>query len=451
MDAHETPPQRRRRRLSLALAIVAVILGASVGWPLRDVVHAENADPDLAALKARFRRPDGVPFPADNPYSEAKARLGQRLFFDQGLSGGGTLSCAGCHDPGKGWSDARRTGQGERGQVLARRTPHLWNLAWAEKLFWDGRADSLEQQSTMPIDSPDEMDRRVSDLVTWLDGNADYKAAFAAAFPGTKAITPRQLAAALATYERTLVSPETRFDRWIAGDESAMSDAAKRGFRLFAGKANCATCHSGWAFTDQAFHDIGLPGADRGRGAVLDLRAADHAFKTPGLRDVGRRAPYMHDGALATLEAVLAHYETGIVERPTLSKDLKRIALSDDERRDLLAFLDTLSAPGPVGTAPRVTPAPAHPRPPAAETRVVAQREKQFLPGSIRIRRGEVVFVRNNDTRTHNVRVFDPKLTFDSGAQEPGETVRIAFATPGRYTVFCGIHPTMKLTVEVGR
>jgi cytochrome c peroxidase len=435
----------------LVVAAAAACLGAGVGWSVRYFVHAEVADPALAALKARFRRPDGVPFPADNPYSEAKARLGQRLFFDPRLSGGGTLSCAGCHDPAKGWSDARRTGQGERGQALARRTPHLWNLAWAEKLFWDGRADSLEHQATMPIDSPDEMDRRVSDLVAWLNGDADYKTAFAAAFPGAKEITARQLAAALATYERTLVSPETRFDRWIAGDESAMSDAAKRGFRLFAGAANCATCHSGWAFTDQAFHDIGLPGADRGRGAVLDLRAADHAFKTPGLRDVVRRAPYMHNGALATLDAVLAHYETGIVQRPTLSKDLKRITLSEDDRRDLLAFLETLSAPGPVDAAPRVRPAPARPRPPAAETRVVAQREKHFLPGGIRIRRGEVVFVRNNDTRTHNVRVFDPKMAFDSGAQEPGETVRIAFTRPGRYTVFCGIHPTMKLTVDVGR
>ena len=434
-------------RLSLAVAAVAACLGAAVGGSLRSA--AETADAGLAALKAGFRRPETVPFPADNPYSEAKARLGRRLFFDPRLSGGGTLSCAGCHDPAKGWSDGRRIGRGERGQVLARRTPHLWNLAWGEKLFWDGRADSLEHQATMPIDNPDEMDRRVADLAAWLDRDAGYKTAFAAAFPGDGAVTPRRIAEALATYERTLVSPVTAFDRWIAGDEAAIPDAAKRGFRLFAGKANCAACHGGWAFTDQAFHDIGLPGADRGRGAVLDLRAADHAFKTPGLRDVARRAPYMHDGSLATLEAVLAHYESGIVARPTLSKDLKRIALTPDERRDLLAFLETLSAPGETETAPRVRPAPAPPRPPFAETRVVAQREKHFLPGAIRIAAGDTVIVRNNDTRTHNVRVFDPKFEFDSGAQEPGETVRITFAKPGRYTVFCGIHPAMKLRVEV--
>lgn len=442
--------RRSRWRLSLAVAVAAACLGAGFGWSLRDTVQAEPADPALAALKARFRRPDAVPFPADNPWSEGKARLGQKLFFDPRLSGGGTLACAGCHDPAQGWSDGRRTGRGERGQVLARRTPPIWNLAWAEKLFWDGRADSLEHQSSMPIDSPDEMDRRLDDLVAWLERDADYKAAFAAAFPGSKAVTARTLAQALATYVRTLVSPITSFDRWIAGDEGAISPTAQRGFRLFAGKANCAACHSGWAFTDHAFHDIGLPGADRGRGAVLDLRAADHAFKTPGLRDVGHRAPYMHDGSLATLADVLAHYDSGIVARSTLSKDLKRAALSAEERGDLLAFLETLTAPGPADTAPRVKPAPTRRVAPAVATRVVAQREKQFLPGSIRVAKGAVVFVRNNDTRTHNVRVFDPKMTFDSGAQEPGETVRIAFAKPGRYTVFCGIHPTMKLFVEVG-
>jgi cytochrome c peroxidase len=438
-------------RLSLAVAFVAASLGAVFGLAVREAPRAESADAELAAVKTRFRRPDAVPFPAGNPYSEAKARLGRALFFDPRLSGGGTLSCAGCHDPARGWSDGRRTGRGERGQDLKRRTPHLWNLAWAEKLFWDGRADNLEHQSAMPIDSPDEMDRRIDDLVAWLNGDADYRAQFAEAFPESRDVTANLLAQAIATYERTLVSPPTDFDRWIAGDEKAIPPAARRGFRLFAGKANCAACHSGWAFTDRAFHDIGLPSADRGRGAVLDLRAADHAMKTPGLRDIGRRAPYMHDGSIATLADVLAHYETGIAARPTLSRDLKRIALTPDERQDLLAFLATLTAPGPIDTAPRLNAvAAAAPLPQAAATRIVAQREKEFLPGRVRVPAGAVLLVRNNDTRTHNVRVHDEKLMFDSAAQEPGETVRIGFAKPGRYTVFCGIHPAMKLFVEVG-
>jgi cytochrome c peroxidase len=182
---------------------------------------------------------------------------------------------------------------------------------------------------------------------------------------------------------------------------------------------------------------------------VLNLPAAYFAFKTPGLRDVGRRAPYMHDGSLAKLADVIRHYET-FAQRPTLSRDLRRIALAADERADLLAFLETLTAPGPADPAPSVAATvAARALGRAAETRVVAQRDKAFLPAHVRVARGAVLLVRNDDTRTHNVRVHDPKLTSDSGAQEPGETVRLAFARPGRYTVFCGIHPSMKLVVEV--
>ena len=158
----------------------------------------------------------------------------------------------------------------------------------------------------------------------------------------------------------------------------------------------------------------------------------------------------MHDGAIATLAEVIAHYETGIVQRPSLSRDLKAIALSAAERADLLAFLETLSVPGPVDTAPPVAAVAAAPAfGPAAETRIVAQRDKAFLPLHIRVTRRATVLVRNDDTRTHNVRVHDPKLALDSGAQEPGETVRLSFPDAGRYTVFCGIHPAMKLVVEV--
>ncbi len=136
------------------------------------------------------------------------------------------------------------------------------------------------------------------------------------------------------------MSPATRFDRWIAATSRRFRRREIAGFRLFTGKAQCVSCHSGFAFTDYAFHDIGLPGDDRGRGAVLRLEAAEHAFKTPGLREIGRSAPYMHDGSLATLDDVIRHYVSGIVERPTLSKDLTRgLTLTDAERADLIAFL----------------------------------------------------------------------------------------------------------------
>src|SRR5205823_13670951 len=149
----------------------------------------------------------------------------------------------------------------------------------------------------------------------------------------------------------TFVSPVTRFDRWVAGDAQALTRNELDGFRLFTGKGACVKCHSGFAFTDYAFHDIGMPGDDRGRGAVLRLEATEHAFKTPGLREIGRSAPYMHDGSLATLDDVLRHYAGGVVERPTVSKDITRgLKLSDRERADLIAFLGTLTsetAPAP--------------------------------------------------------------------------------------------------------
>src|SRR5262249_61555333 len=149
------------------------------------------------------------------------------------------------------------------------------------------------------------------------------------------------------SYEPAVVSAETRFDRWIAGDEHALTQNEVTGFRLFTSKAGCVKCHSGFAFTDYAFHDIGLPSEDRGRGAVLRLAAAEHAFKTPGLREIARSAPYMHDGSLASLEDVLRHYVSGVGDRPTLSKDLTRgLTLSDAERADLIAILGTLTSEG---------------------------------------------------------------------------------------------------------
>ena len=189
-------------------------------------------------------------------------------------------------------------------------------------------------------------------VVTRLAADAAMARAFAAAFPETPQVNALNLAKALATYERTFVSPSTRFDRWIAGDPQALTAGEVAGFRLFTGKAGCVKCHSGFAFTDYAFHDIGLPSEDRGRGAVLRLAVAEHAFKTPGLREIGRSAPYMHDGSLATLADVIRHYERGVVERPTLSKDLTRkLRLTQAERADLIAFLGTLTSESDPGVA----------------------------------------------------------------------------------------------------
>ena len=367
-----------------------------------------------------------MPFPADNPFSEAKRALGEALFHDKRLSLDESLSCASCHERGKGFADGKAQGRGVPGRPLKRHTPTLWNLAWSSPVFWDGRARSLEEQVAGPIESPDEMAQPLISVVTRLAADAAMARAFAAAFPETPQVNALNLAKALATYERTFVSPPTRFDRWIAGDPQALTAGEVAGFRLFTGKAGCVKCHSGFAFTDYAFHDIGLPSEDRGRGAVLRLPVAEHAFKTPGLREIGRSAPYMHDGSLATLADVIRHYESGVVERPTLSKDLTRkLRLTQAERADLIAFLGTLTSENEPALPETIMATKSGPTTPADHVSTVSQDDKNFHPAHIALPRGRRLWIVNNDTRTHNVRIFDPVLDFNSGAQEPGETVEI--------------------------
>ena len=150
---------------------------------------------------------------------------------------------------------------------------------------------------------------------------------------------------AIATYERTVVSGEAPVDRWIKGQQGAISASAQRGFKLFNGKARCSACHSGWRFTDDSFHDIGISDTDIGRGAELPgIVKMQHAFKTPGLRNIDQRAPYMHDGSLATLEEVIDHYDRGGVTRPSLSDEMRPLGLTTEEKRDLMAFMKALTS-----------------------------------------------------------------------------------------------------------
>jgi cytochrome c peroxidase len=432
-----------------ALLSAAFLAGAAAGG-FAALAAQSAADPDLTALKSAFRRPQTVPFPPDNTFSEAKRSLGEKLFHDKALSVDGSTSCATCHVREKGFADGRERGQGVSGQRLGRHTPTLWNLAWSYLMFWDGRAHNLEQQVFGPIESPDEMAQPKAQLIAKLAADPDYRRAFADAFPRNPKVSDENLAKAIATFERALVSPPTRFDRWVDGDDRALTPREVKGFRLFAGKAGCANCHTGFAFTDGNFYDVGLPDADRGRGAVLRLPAADHAFKTPGLRELARSAPYMHDGSLPSLEDVLEHYTHGIAERSTVAPDIaRRLSLSDEERAALIAFLGTLSsdsAPLPPDTIAAATSGPTQA---AVPVTTISQHEKQFSPTHVTVKAGSHLWILNNDSRTHNVRVFDPKLEFDSGAQEPGETVELAFPKTGSFLVFCGIHPKMELYVDV--
>lgn len=212
------------------------------------------------------------------------------------------------------------------------------------QMLLDGRAATLEDQAKGPLTSAKEMDMPAELAIARIMSIPGYVSAFEHAFPG-KSITLDSIAAALACYERTIVSYSAPFDQWVAGDGRAITSAAKRGFALFNGKANCAVCHVGWRMTDDGFHDIGISDSDRGRTAVAPgIVQLEYAFKTPTLRNITQRAPYMHDGSLATLSAVTDHYDDGFVRRPSLDTQMHALGLTAYEKSDLLAFLGTLTS-----------------------------------------------------------------------------------------------------------
>jgi cytochrome c peroxidase len=230
------------------------------------------------------------------------------------------------------------------GTHLGRHTPTILNVAYGEPYFWDGRAATLEDQAKGPLTSSKEMSMSVESALPMLRSIPEYGAAFSHAFPG-QAISLDSIAAAIATYERTVISSDAPFDRWVKGDDQALSAAATRGFVLFNGKANCAACHSGWRMSDDGFHDIGMHDADQGRAAIMPgIVQLERAFKTPTLRNIAQRAPYMHDGSVPTLAAVIDHYDNGFETRPSLDSNIHPLGLSSAEKADLLAFLNALTS-----------------------------------------------------------------------------------------------------------
>ena len=318
--------------------------GAALVGQTRKVEVTAKAATGIEALKALYRRPPTIPFPKDNPYTPEKAALGKKLYFDTRLSVTAAQSCGSCHSPSFGWADGLPVGVGHGMQKLGRHSPTVINAAWSGIFMWDGRLPTLEAQALGPIQSAGEMNMPLDQLMQRLSSVPEYKPLFALAFP-QEGMNEKTLAKAIATYERTVVSERAPFDAWVEGDEKAISEDAKRGFALFNGKAQCAACHEGWNFTNEGFQDIGLPSEDIGRGQYLPgVIKMQHAFKTPSLREIARRAPYMHDGSLPTLEAVVDHYDGGGVDRPTRSDLMKPLGLNAQEKADLVAFLNTLTS-----------------------------------------------------------------------------------------------------------
>ncbi|MCL1076975.1 tryptophan tryptophylquinone biosynthesis enzyme MauG [Parashewanella spongiae] len=296
----------------------------------------------VAVDKTQYRRPDHIPFPASNPYSAAKATLGKMLFFDPRLSKNRNLTCATCHNPSFGWEDATARSVGSQNTELGRHSPTIINVAWGNEFFWDGRAGNLEAQAQGPIEAAVEMNISMDEVVDRLSQVSGYRNLFTEVF-GDTGLNETNVRKAIATFERTIVSGESPFDRWVEGDENAISLAAKSGFKLFNGKAGCVSCHSGWNFTDQKYHDIGLASNDKGRALISGNTEHNFAFKTPSLRNISQRAPYMHDGSMNDLTEVIKHYSGRFLRRDSLSPLMISVRLSPSEIADIEAFLLTLT------------------------------------------------------------------------------------------------------------
>lgn len=304
------------------------------------------APPGGAKKKSDYTMPT-LAVPHDNALTPARIELGQKLFFDPRLSGSQWISCASCHNPGLGWSDGLPTAIGDGMKTLPRATPTIVNAAFNKIQMWDGRARTLEEQALGPIVADGEMRQSMPILLTRLNAIPGYVDLFARAYPG-EGVNEKTLGKALASFERTVISRNAPFDRWIGGDRNAIGPAAKRGFALFEGKANCVACHQGYNFVDDGFHNIGLkptPGQteDLGRYTQRKVNMLKGAFKTPTLREIALTAPYMHNGMYTTLEEVVDHYNRGGDVKDNLDPNIEPLNLSREEQADLVEFMKTLT------------------------------------------------------------------------------------------------------------
>ena len=309
-------------------------------------------------IEAPLGRPTVSPSPRNPPTAEIMA-LGRRLFSDPILSGPRTFSCASCHKSQFAYADNSPLTVGAIGKTSLRNVPSVVNSADLTSLFWDGRASSLEEQVRSPIESIEEMANTVPEVERRLNADSTYRQEFSKGW-GNGSITFEMVEKSIAAYERTLISGNSPFDRWKYGhDEKAVNSSVKRGFVVFTSKkkGNCSVCHTVGKryalFTDNKFHDIGVGVnsgkiADVGRYAVTHDEADRGKFKTPSLRNVSLTAPYMHDGSLKDLKQVLDFYIGGGNSHPNLDKEIRTLDfLTGQERRDLLAFLNSLNGEMP--------------------------------------------------------------------------------------------------------
>jgi cytochrome c peroxidase len=327
-----------------AFFIAAGLLFASL------LLAADNSAPPLTGVGVHSLGPERlgnlppVLVPPDNPQTDAKVLLGKQLYYDTRLSKDSTVSCATCHSPLLGWSDAGPTSAGIKGQRGGRRAPPVVNAAYSPLQFWDGRAPSLEEQAKGPIANPIEMGNTHDVMLRTMDYNPGYVEAFKKVF-GTTPITIDQVAQAIAAYERTIVTTDSPFDRLVRGDQSALTKQEKGGLEIFNGKGHCTLCHWGGYFSDGRFHNLGVspaPGAkpDEGRMAVTKDPADFGKFKTPTVRDAASRPPYMHNGTEQSLDKVVRLYDRGGgPDDSNLDPLMLPLGLSSREIEAVVAFM----------------------------------------------------------------------------------------------------------------
>lgn len=326
--------------------VVAVALAAGCG----DGAMAQRPPESGAALvtdAVPAGYPAGTPAtlaPADNALTEARARLGRRLFFDKQLSRTGEVACVTCHRPEHAFSDPNAVSTGVEGRSGTRNAPALVNQAWGRSFFWDGRTPTLEEQAGKPIENPDEMDLPLDEAAARVAADPSYAGAFEQAYQGQA--TADSLRKAIASFVRVVVSTDSPYDRHLRGDDSDFDEAAQRGEAIFMSDAGgCFHCHPAGPLTNEGYFNNGLfvDGGDAGRRSVTGRTGDLGKFKVPSLRNIAVTAPYMHDGSLATLDDVLDHYVRGGNGGSFTDPTLTPLSLSDAQRQDLLAFLHALT------------------------------------------------------------------------------------------------------------
>ncbi|GAB3990181.1 cytochrome c peroxidase [Spirosoma daeguense] len=328
--------------------IGTVVIAGVSAWTIADKPIPTGPYPLTypAAFGGRFT------IPADNPTTQEGVYLGRLLFYEPKLSSSQTIACASCHKQERAFTDGLARSVGVSGKPTQRNSMSLTNLLWVRQLFWDGRSNSLEEQALVPLGHADEMGAKPGEAARTLQKTTNYPALFKQVF-GTDEITDARIGKAIAQFERTLISANSRYDHYLQGNYQ-LTDSEKRGMQLFNAApamernirgGNCAHCHGGPKLYQEVFHNNGLEQkpTDIGRQAITKLDLDKGRFRVPTLRNIALTAPYMHDGRLATLDAVLDHYSEHIKSSPTLSHELPGQAngfhLTKSEKTDLIAFM----------------------------------------------------------------------------------------------------------------